>query len=388
MTLQATAPPRAELRKDALHVLVVEDDPLFQGLVRGWLEADGAYRVSVAGTAAEAREQAARDAPDLVLLDLNLPDSRGMDTLEAVQQAGRALPVVVLTAQHDEELGVEAVRRGAQDFVQKAAVDPDALRRNLLYAVERRRLEDMHQRVLRHEMESRRLRDIDHAKNRFYQAAARGLRGSVQPLRLGLQVLQMELQESLKASQADTLGSLQSHVAHLERLIGDLVDIAAVQTGALEMERRATDLRRVAVAAGNRWRPRARSNRLDLVVEAEPDTMVDGDPRRLGQVFDHLLDNALRHTPAGGRVRVAVRHERQHVVATVADNGVGVHPDDLPLLTEAFSPKAGDEDRGVGLAVCKAIVEQHGGSFEVISAGEGAGTTARVVLPVLGDLGD
>jgi len=372
-----------------LRVLVVEDDPIFQSLLRGWLEGgQRRYDVTVAASMEEARRQVVGAPFDLVLLDLNLPDSDGLDTLHGLQDAAKDVPVVVLTSHDDEETGVAAVRQGAQDFVQKAAVDPDALKRNILYAVERRRLEDLHQRALRHEIEARRLREIDQAKNRFYQAAARGLQGPIQPLRFGVQLLQMELQGRLTPGQSDTLQSLQGHVEHLERLVADLVDIAALQAGSMELERRALDLRRLAVEAVDRWRPQAETNRLRLVLDAAPDTLVDADPRRIRQVLDHLLDNAMRSTPAGGRIDVLVRQEGDRAVAVVADTGVGAREEDIQRLTEVFLAGDAEGGRGVGLALCKGIVERHGGTFGFQSRGEGLGATVRFVLPIVGTLTD
>jgi signal transduction histidine kinase len=111
------------------------------------------------------------------------------------------------------------------------------------------------------------------------------------------------------------------------------------------------------------------------------------DPQRLGQVLTNLLDNALRHAPAGGRVDVSATAENQRLVITVADNGDGIGAEHLPHVFERFyrADSARDRDRGgagIGLAIAKALVEAHDGSITASSRGPGTGTSVAISLPV------
>lgn len=376
------------LEAEAQWVLAVEDDPVYQGLLRAWLSAEEAgYRLLVAGDLAAAREALRRRRFDLVLLDLTLPDSSGLQTLHAVQLDGGGAPVVVLTGLEDEALGLEAVRHGAQGFIPKSGADPLRLKRELRYAVERRRLEELHRRALLHEMEVRRLQEIDQAKTRFLESAARGLRRPLQPLRMGFDMLDLDLRRRLDPEQRDTLDSLRRSLDDLERLVGDLVDVAGLQTGTLELHRRPVDLARIVQEARGDWGAVAAHNRLECRWSVQAGLLVEADARRLRQVLDHVLHNAVRSTPGGGVVRVDLARQGGDAVLQVQDTGVGIHPDRLPHVFEAFRAAGEDSDgHGLGLAFSKTVVERHGGRIEVQSDGLGLGATVRVALPLLGGI--
>lgn len=115
--------------------------------------------------------------------------------------------------------------------------------------------------------------------------------------------------------------------------------------------------------------------------------MIWADPHRLAQVLANLLDNALRHTPPGGEVRVTAGADRDHLTITVADDGEGIDPEHLPHVFERFY-RADDSRRrdrggaGIGLAIAKALTEAHGGGISVASDGPGKGSTFTVVVPI------
>ena len=111
------------------------------------------------------------------------------------------------------------------------------------------------------------------------------------------------------------------------------------------------------------------------------------DPDRIGEVLANLLENALRHTPPEGQVRVAATADSDHVELAVTDTGEGIEPSHLPRIFERFYRVECARDRasggsGIGLAIAKALVETHGGTIRAESAGVGRGTTLRLQLPV------
>ncbi len=138
---QTPAVPRS-VQEPRLSVLLVEDDRADALLVEE-LIADAAANISFAWvpSISDAVRALARSRPDCVLLDLNLPDGNGIDALERISKSDPAIPVVVLTGLNDEHFGVSAVASGAQDYLVKGRVDPETLRRSLLYAIERKRAE-------------------------------------------------------------------------------------------------------------------------------------------------------------------------------------------------------------------------------------------------------
>jgi signal transduction histidine kinase len=368
-------------------VLVVEDDVLYQELLKSWLAADARFAGGArAATLDEARRHIQRGPFDIIVLDLNLPDSHGLETLAAVRRLAPETPVVVLTAEDDDSQGLAAVRQGAHDYMDKGVIDGHGLRQGLRYACERVRHEQLRHRALQHELEARRLRDVDRAKNRFYQTAARGLHEPLQPLRFGISLLRSEIKGPSRAVQ-DALSSLESQVAMLDNLIANLVDVAAIQTGSLELHRQPIDLSRLLIEAVERWDAPAQTNRLALDAVCDRNVRADVDPRRIHQVLDHLMQNAVRLTPGGGQILVELRRHGDVARIRVRDTGVGIEPDEIESLFEIFQERGPEEagTRGIGLAFCKGVIEAHGGAIRLESGGPGRGTTVTCTVPVQRD---
>jgi PAS domain S-box-containing protein len=177
------------------------------------------------------------------------------------------------------------------------------------------------------------------------------------------------------------------------RLIDDLLDATQIERGRMSLDRRPVDLGVVIAYGAEVCRPDLESGKIALEVDSEGGPfLVDADAGRLQQVFWNLLRNAIKFSPAGGRVRVRCRRDGDaSVVAEVIDRGVGIHADLLPLVFTAF--QQGDEAQvrkfgglGLGLAICKTIVELHGGTVAAQSGGRGEGATFSVRLPLLTDV--
>lgn len=185
----------------------------------------------------------------------------------------------------------------------------------------------------------------------------------------------------------DTVSVLRTQTARLRRLAEDVAAVSRAEEHQLDLHRvrcGPDGLVRAAVAAA---RPRydTKEVTLDERVAADlPDVSVD--PERIGQVLANLLDNALRHTQAGGRVAVALDLDPAGVRITVSDTGSGIPAEHLPHVFERFyrADSARDRDHGgsgIGLAIAQALVQEHGGRITVASQGPGRGTTFTITLP-------
>jgi two-component system sensor histidine kinase BaeS len=179
----------------------------------------------------------------------------------------------------------------------------------------------------------------------------------------------------------ETLRSLHDEVLRLTGLVGDLETLAAADAAALRLEKRPVDLAEIAGAAVALARGAAADAEvtLDATLEAAP---AQADPERLRQIVVNLLSNALRHTPAGGRIEVRTRATDGGVTLEVLDTGPGIAPEDLPHVFERFYRGAGAEGTsgsGIGLAVAAELVAAHGGSIDARNReGGGAEFTVRL----------
>jgi signal transduction histidine kinase len=179
---------------------------------------------------------------------------------------------------------------------------------------------------------------------------------------------------------------IERNARRLERLVGDLLLVAQVEAGTFALALAEVRLDALAADAVAAARPRAGRGGVELALEAESMPSCAGDPQRLAQVFDNLISNAIKFTPAGGRVTVRVGVSGSEATVEVEDTGVGIPSDGQANLFDRFYRTArAERDRvqgvGLGLSIVKAIVESHGGTVAV-SSEEGSGTRFTASLPL------
>jgi two-component system CheB/CheR fusion protein len=231
---------------------------------------------------------------------------------------------------------------------------------------------------------------MNEAKDKFLATLSHELRTPLTPV---LAVL-----SSLESQELDPHGRMAADLAMMRRnielearLIDDLLDLTRISRGKIDLQREATDLRQVVEhAVRTSCGEVMTADRMQVVIELPPgDWQLWADSSRLTQVFWNLLNNAVKFTPEGGAIRVHLRREEspQRLVVEVADTGVGIEPDLLPRIFDAFEQgEPGGTRRsglGLGLAISKAIVELHGGELSVSSDGKDQGATFTVRLPVV-----
>ena len=172
-----------------------------------------------------------------------------------------------------------------------------------------------------------------------------------------------------------------------KQLVEDLLDVARIAGGKLDLEPAIVDVRDVARAAVDAALPSARQKNIELSLVCPTDpVVVRADPNRLQQVSANLLSNALKFTESGGRVRVRVRDAGEGCELAVEDTGLGIDPEFLPLVFDRFRQADASLNRshgglGLGLYVVKQVVDAHAGKVWAESEGVGTGTTVRVQLP-------
>lgn len=198
------------------------------------------------------------------------------------------------------------------------------------------------------------------------------------------------VEEGVLPADGKTIGIMRDEAVYLSRLIEDLRMLSLADAGELALTRTPTDGAQLVQRSVLAHQPAAHSAGVELTATIEPGlpATMDVDPERMVQVLGNLLDNALQHTPSGGRIRVTARPAAGGVEVRVHDSGPGIPQGELDLVFERLyrSDKArrrGTEGSGLGLAIAKSIVEAHGGTIRAESA-PGEGTTIVVSLPVTG----
>ena len=203
-------------------------------------------------------------------------------------------------------------------------------------------------------------------------------------LRTPVAVLQGNLEamvDGVYPADAEHLGPLVEETRLLSRLIDDLRTLSLAESGVLELHREPTDLGVLLGEVVTAFRTQAERGGVHLEADVPDEIpLADIDPLRLREVLVNLTANALRHTPAGGEVRMAVAAEAEKLRFSVADTGSGIAPEDLPRVFERFYKTANSTGSGLGLAIARNLVLAHGGEIQAEST-IGGGTTIRFTLP-------
>jgi heavy metal sensor kinase len=227
---------------------------------------------------------------------------------------------------------------------------------------------------------------IDDSKQ-FAADASHELRTPLTVMRGELESLAQE--SGLARETRETVGSVLEEVERLAEIVESLFALSRLDAGGASAEWRRFDLAELASTTAEQMSLLATDKNVRVACDSAAGVMVEGDPARLKQVIVNLLDNAIKYTPGGGRVRLTVRREPGFAVLEVADDGIGIPAEALPHVFKRFFRVDGSRSReqggaGLGLAIVKAICSAHGADIEVISA-VGRGSTFRLRQPLAGD---
>jgi signal transduction histidine kinase len=221
------------------------------------------------------------------------------------------------------------------------------------------------------------------AKDDFLATVSHELRSPLQGILGWLTLLQGGRLDAAQTTRA--LQSVERSVRLQAQLVNDIMDIARIEAGKVDIDEAAIDLAQLLRTTAEEFLPQARARRIDLHAEVEPCGVVLGDKERLHQVFANLLSNALKFTPAGGSVRIECIREGGYLVTTITDSGDGIDAGFMPHLFKRFSQADASITRrhgglGLGLAIVRHLVELHGGTVAATSEGRNRGATFSVRL--------
>jgi signal transduction histidine kinase/ActR/RegA family two-component response regulator len=252
------------------------------------------------------------------------------------------------------------------------------------WALERRD-EELHRSEAELRQHAEELRHANVSKGQFLALLSHELRNPLAPLRYGLALLKKRRDPQ---ASAETEAMMERQVAHLTRLIDDLLDLSRIDRGLLELRRERVTIDSVMRSGIETAKPGIEAKQQELLVRYAGEPLyVDGDPVRLSQIVSNLLNNAAKFTPAGGRIEITARADGSDAVLSVTDSGIGFSPEESKRIFDMFvqldtnrSEAAGG--LGIGLTIVRSLVEMHGGRIDARSKGQGGGATFTVRLPL------
>src|SRR5580658_892433 len=364
------------------HVLLIEDNPGDADLVRlRLIEGKSPVKVNCVNRLSDGLASLSRETPSLVLLDLNLPDSRGAETFRRVMEHAPDVPIVVLSGQDDEALAIKAVHQGVQDYLLKGDISSKHLERAIRYAVER-------QGLLR-ALEITQKKQLEF-KNQFLSHVSHELRTPLTCIHQYVTLLLDGLAGPVAPDQSDHLKTVLKSVNQLHAMIRDLLEATRAEGGKMRIDPRCISLQELVQGAVAMLRPTADEKKIGLEMGVDQRLpLVHADPGRVLEVLINLLDNAIKFTPPEGSVMVKssmVDADPGYVYISVTDTGRGISPEGKALVFERLyqDPDAIDNSRaglGLGLFICREIVRLHEGRIWVLSE-PGQGSTFTFTLPI------
>ena len=356
-------------------ILVIDDEEAMRDSCSQILVKDG-FRAETAENGQIGLEKARELKPALALIDLKMPGLSGFEVLEKLKDIDDQIIPIVITGYATVESAVEAMKKGAYDFLPKPFT-PDELRIIVRRALERRKLA-MEAETLRREkklmeenfitMVSHQLRSPLVAIQQYFEVILAGMVGRVE-----------DAQKSMILRAGERLESLL-------HLIDDWLDMARISRGQIVDKFKPLALEKLLDKQVEFMKPLAREFKVNLELRPlEKTALVLADEQSLEQVFSNLISNAIKYNKPEGSVIITLREENGSLVADVTDTGIGISREHLPLVFDQFYRVSRREDQkikgtGLGLAIAKKIVEAHNGSIEVASE-LGRGSTFSVRLP-------
>jgi len=379
-------------------VLLVDDDAADRRLVKlatSKASQGTLFEIDTAETLSEAVECLGKRDYDVTLLDLGLPDSNGINTVRKAHEANQDTAIIILTGLDSEQIGIEAIKCGAEDYIVKGESLKHSLVRIILHAVERKQIknnlvqtnEQLEMLKKRADLLAEEAVKANKAKSQFLANMSHEIRTPMNAI-IGFSNILAE--EDLPEEHKKSINIIKESGEGLLMLINDILDLSKIESGQLEIETIDTLLGQLIDPIELLMKPKAVEKNIELqIVKANGlPTMIYTDPTRLRQCLINLLSNAIKFTEQGYvRLKVTLQqdNDRSFVRFDVEDTGIGIAPDKQKMIFESFTQADGSTTRkyggtGLGLAITKQLAELLGGQITVTSELK-KGSVFSLVIP-------
>ena len=373
-----------------IKILLVEDTPSDAKLIKLALTNSSAPSVTNwVQTLHEAKRLLKRSQFDIVLTDLSLPDSDGIETIKALRSANDQLPIIALTG-HEGDIGLATIRAGANDFISKSNFDQHVVSRAIKYTIERFRMTlNLNEANRLLESKNERLAKMYKMSQQFVDNVSHEFRTPLTVIREFAAILRDGIDGPVTSQQERRLSKLINRTDDLARMVDDLLDTSRLESGLLKAYRTEHDLSVIVEQVARMLSPRAKTKEISIQVPEIPaETMVFCDEEKLRRTLINLLVNAIKFTPQKGSIEIsAAMADNDRIKVTVSDSGPGIASAELKRIFERFEQveshhrMASCRGFGLGLSIARDLASLNLGSLAVASV-EGEGSQFSVSVPI------
>lgn len=374
---------------DARSLLIVDDEQVIRDLCSELLAREG-YAVESAENGMTALKMIRKSNFDVVLVDVNMPVMNGIELLESIKRDYPHLEVIIMTAFGTIQNAIEAMRKGAFDFILKPFnLDQiQVVTKKCIEKIDR----DKENQELRNVNEK--LREIQEMKDKFIAITSHELRTPLSHIKGYVGILNDELADSIPEKDKKEFWKIvKSAVEQLEHIVNNMYGIAKIDNQGVRVKKQKFNLHEMLKQMKTEYQLTLTERRQRLNLSLSGDfTIFHGDRLKVKQMCTALIDNAIKYTPDGGDICLSTSQDKNYCIVTVSDNGIGIPQDKLGQIFEKFY-EVQDTDYhstsqtdflgggiGLGLSIAKAIAEAHGGGIKVISK-VNEGTNFKIFLP-------
>lgn len=362
-------------------ILIVDDDRLNVRILTSILNPEG-YVMQAAHSGEDALAAYEHFQPDLVLLDVVMPGISGFDTCRTLKaRHGDALaPVIFITAKSESDDVVEGLEAGGVDYLPKPFKSREALARLRTHLHNRLLSEQQRQLVAQ-------LSTANAAKNRLLGMVAHDLRNPIASVRSLTEFLTDETLGPMTVEQQEIVKTIQETSQSMLTLVNDLLDVSVIESGVLKIQPEERPIGELLTKSVHLNNINAAKKGSRIEVDGEPSAaMLRIDADKVRQVVDNLLSNAIKFSPPNSTITVSTERSEAYYSVLVRDQGPGIPDGERHKLFQDFGqtsvkPTAGEKSTGLGLAICRRIMESHGGSIAAESMSAG-GSIFTITFPL------
>lgn len=376
-------------------ILVVDDEKEIRDFLFKALSRIGKFQVDLASSGEEALEKIKKESFNLVLTDLKMPKMDGLELMTEISKLNSDILTMMMTGHGTIDSALEAMKRGASDYLMKPLSLDELMVRIQKVLEERQRFVRLKDFADQLEKTNQELRKIDAMKSEFVSIASHELRTPLAAIKNAVQLMLSGKTGEINEHQSKFLSMAERNINRLTNILNDLLNLSRIESGKIDLKFQNLELERVIELTASSLKPQAEVKSIQIEAEVfEPLPAVYGDPEKIEQILTNLIGNAIKFTPEGGKIIVRAnlipKGEKggygDQVAVSVKDTGIGIPPEHLSAIFEKFHQVEGSLHRsvsgtGLGLAITKGLVEAHQGKIWVESE-VGKGSAFTFTLPL------